>query len=77
MGKCLKDVLLVVLCFVMPPAAVFVQGGYDFGCQFIINVLLTLLAWAPGTIHALCLLCCWKGRADPDDAQEALLPDES
>ena len=45
-------ILRLILCFIFPPLAVF-----DKGCGAIILVLiLTLLAWLPGTIAAL-IIC--------------------
>ncbi len=43
--------LLVLLAIILPPAAVAVKSGIGF--QFVLNILLTLLAWLPGVIHAL------------------------
>lgn len=45
-------ILLVILSFILPPLAVFLR--YDeAGTPFIVNVILTLLFWIPGVIHAL------------------------
>ncbi len=47
MGSCTKAVLGVLL----PPVAVLIEKGC--GCDFIINLLLTIcLAWIGGIIHA-------------------------
>jgi uncharacterized membrane protein YqaE (UPF0057 family) len=44
--------LLVILCFFIPPLAVYLK--YDeAGKPFIVNVILTLLCGLPGVIHAL------------------------
>lgn len=45
------SVLTIVLSILLPPLAVFLQKG--LGSDFLINVLLTLLGWLPGVIHAL------------------------
>ncbi len=44
----------IVLAILMPPAAVALR--YGFSKQFFINLILTLLAWIPGVIHALLVL---------------------
>lgn len=45
-------ILLVVLCFLIPPLAVYLK--YDeIGKPFWVNVILTLLCGLPGVIHAL------------------------
>lgn len=46
-----NKILLVVLAFLLPPAAVALKSG--FGQSFVINLILTLLMWLPGVIHAL------------------------
>lgn len=43
--------LRVVLAIVLPPLAVFLTMGIS--SAFVINLLLTLLGWLPGSIHAL------------------------
>lgn len=44
--------LLVILCFLLPPLAVYLK--YDeAGTPFIVNLLLTIFFWIPGVIHAL------------------------
>ncbi|OAP58713.1 hypothetical protein AYL99_07803 [Fonsecaea erecta] len=45
-----SDVLLYVLALFLPPVAVLLKTG--FGGDFIINILLCLLWWFPGIIHA-------------------------
>ncbi len=45
-------ILLVILSFILPPLAVYLL--YDeAGTPFIVNLILTLLFWVPGVIHAL------------------------
>lgn len=39
-----------VLAVLLPPVAVFMYGTPG---QALLNVLLTLIAWVPGVIHAL------------------------
>ncbi len=45
-------ILLVILSFLLPPLAVYLVYD-DAGTPFIVNVILTLLFWIPGVIHAL------------------------
>ncbi|MFP3939586.1 MAG: YqaE/Pmp3 family membrane protein [Thermoanaerobaculia bacterium] len=45
------SLLQLVLAILFPPISVFLQTG--FGVQLLINVLLTLIGWLPGVIHAL------------------------
>lgn len=44
----------IILALLLPPIAVFLKVG--FGAQFWINILLTLLGYLPGMIHALWVL---------------------
>lgn len=41
----------IALALLLPPVGVFMTTGV--GATLIINVLLTLLGWLPGSIHAL------------------------
>jgi len=45
------DVLRILLAIVLPPLGVFLQVG--LGLHFWINILLTLLGYVPGIIHAI------------------------
>ena len=45
------DVLRIILSVIIPPLGVFLQVG--LGGQFWLNVLLTLLGYIPGVVHAL------------------------
>ena len=45
------DILRVILAIILPPVGVFLQVGLT--TQFWINVILTLLGYLPGIIHAL------------------------
>ena len=49
-----NKILLVVLAFLLPPAAVALRDG--IGTSFIINLVLTLFMWIPGVIHALMVI---------------------
>lgn len=41
----------ILLAVLLPPIAIFLTFG--FGPTLIINILLTLLGWLPGSIHAV------------------------
>ncbi|MEG6549598.1 YqaE/Pmp3 family membrane protein [Desulfocurvibacter africanus] len=45
------DILRILLAILIPPLGVFLQVG--IGVQFWINILLTLLGYIPGIIHAI------------------------
>ncbi|WP_419814114.1 YqaE/Pmp3 family membrane protein [Glacieibacterium sp.] len=44
-------ILLIIASILLPPLGVFLARG--IGTDFWINVVLTLLGWLPGVIHAL------------------------
>ncbi|CAM4347300.1 YqaE/Pmp3 family membrane protein [Gillisia limnaea] len=44
------SILTIVLNILLPPLAVFLKHG--LGVTFLISILLTLLGWIPGMIHA-------------------------
>lgn len=45
------DILRILLAIVLPPVGVFLQVG--LGLHFWLNILLTLLGYIPGVIHAI------------------------
>jgi uncharacterized membrane protein YqaE (UPF0057 family) len=44
------DVIRILLAILLPPLGVFLQVG--IGLHFWLNILLTLLGYVPGIIHA-------------------------
>ncbi len=48
------DVLRILLAILLPPVGVFLQVG--IGLQFWLNILLTLLGYVPGIIHAVYII---------------------
>jgi len=48
------DVIRILLAILPPPLGVFLQVG--LGLQFWLNVLLTLLGYVPGIIHAVYII---------------------
>ncbi|PSQ75234.1 MAG: YqaE/Pmp3 family membrane protein [Bacteroidetes bacterium QH_7_64_110] len=45
------DLLRVLLSILLPPLGVFLEEG--IGTQFWINLLLTLMGYIPGLVHAI------------------------
>lgn len=45
------EILKIILAIVLPPVGVFLQVG--IGKHFWINIILTLLGYIPGIIHAV------------------------
>jgi len=45
------DVVRVLLAIILPPLGVFMQVG--LGLHFWLNILLTILGYVPGIIHAV------------------------
>ncbi|HZK07693.1 MAG TPA: YqaE/Pmp3 family membrane protein [Bacteroidales bacterium] len=50
----MSSILKVILAFLMPPLAVALEFG--IGGKFLLNLLLTMLGYIPGLIHALIVL---------------------
>ena len=48
------DCLRVVLSLIIPPVGVFLK--VDFGFQFWLNILLTLIGYIPGLVHAIWII---------------------
>ena len=46
-----NKLVLIILALLIPPLAVFLKKGV--GKDFFINLLLTIIIWIPGMIHAL------------------------
>ncbi len=49
-----QDMLRIVVAVLLPPLGVFLQVG--FTAQFFINILLTLLGYVPGIVHAVWII---------------------
>jgi uncharacterized membrane protein YqaE (UPF0057 family) len=50
----MMDVIRIILSVIIPPLGVFLKVG--IGVQFWINILLTLLGYIPGVLHALYII---------------------
>jgi uncharacterized membrane protein YqaE (UPF0057 family) len=48
------DVVRILVAIILPPLGVFLQVG--IGLQFWLNILLTLLGYIPGIIHAVYII---------------------
>ncbi len=48
------DSIRIILSIILPPLGVFLQVG--IGAHFWINILLTLLGYFPGLIHAIYII---------------------
>jgi uncharacterized membrane protein YqaE (UPF0057 family) len=48
------DVIRVICAILLPPLGVFLQVG--LGGQFWLNILLTLLGYIPGIVHAVWII---------------------
>jgi len=48
------DIVRVIFAILLPPVGVFLQVG--LGLQFWLNILLTLLGYIPGIIHAIWII---------------------
>jgi uncharacterized membrane protein YqaE (UPF0057 family) len=53
-GVSAMDIIRIILSVLLPPLGVFLQVG--LGAHFWINILLTLLGYIPGLIHAIYII---------------------
>jgi len=44
------SILIIILNILLPPVAVFMKHG--IGTTLLISIILTLIGWLPGVIHA-------------------------
>ena len=50
----LGDFLRLILAIILPPIGVFTRVG--FGLHFWLNILLTILGYIPGIVHAVWII---------------------
>jgi uncharacterized membrane protein YqaE (UPF0057 family) len=50
----MANLLRILLAILLPPVGVFLTVG--FGGQFWLNILLTILGYIPGIVHALWII---------------------
>ena len=48
------DIVRIIIAIFLPPLGVFLQVG--LGGQFWLNILLTLLGYVPGLVHAIWII---------------------
>ena len=48
-----NTVLMIIICLLLPPLGAALSRG--IGLQFLLNIILTILGYLPGQIHALWL----------------------
>ncbi|MBB3951393.1 uncharacterized membrane protein YqaE (UPF0057 family) [Aureimonas jatrophae] len=48
---CLMDLIKIIIAIILPPLGVFMEVG--LGKHFWINIILTLLGYIPGIVHAV------------------------
>ncbi|KXC38107.1 hypothetical protein AW893_02735 [Pseudomonas aeruginosa] len=48
------DLIRILIAILLPPLGVFLQAG--FGGAFWLNILLTLLGYIPGIVHAVYII---------------------
>ena len=57
MAKKKASILLIILAILLPFVAVLIKKG--LGKDFIINIILCILFYIPGIIHALWIVLKW------------------
>ncbi len=57
-GLIMADIIRIILSVIIPPLGVFLQVG--LGKHFWINIILTLLGYIPGLIHAIWIIARTK-----------------
>ena len=50
----MNKLILIILAILLPPVAVFLKSGA--GKDLLINIILTLIFFIPGVLHALWLI---------------------
>lgn len=48
------DILRIIFSILIPPLGVFLQVGLGF--HFFLNIILTILGYVPGVIHAIYII---------------------
>ncbi|KAJ9618729.1 plasma membrane proteolipid Pmp3 [Taxawa tesnikishii (nom. ined.)] len=49
-----SDIIKIIFAIILPPVGVFLETGCNV--DFFINILLTILGYIPGIIHALYII---------------------
>jgi uncharacterized membrane protein YqaE (UPF0057 family) len=61
------DLLRIIVAIVLPPLGVFMQEGLRK--RFWINLVLTLLGYIPGVIHAIYVIVRYEPRSLPNSGE--------
>lgn len=56
------DIVRIIIAILLPPLGIFLKVG--IGLHFWINIVLTLLGYIPGIVHAVYIIGA-KGRSTP------------
>lgn len=48
-----QQIIECIFAIFIPPVAVLIHGGHEWVLHLVINIILWILGWIPGTIHAL------------------------
>lgn len=46
-----SDLFLIIIAIILPPLAMLIETG--LGKQFLINLVLTMIGFVPGVVHAV------------------------
>lgn len=57
----MADLIRIILSVLVPPLGVFLQVG--LGKHFWLNILLTILGYVPGLVHAIWVIVTFPRRA--------------
>ena len=66
------DLIRIILSILLPPLGVFLQVG--IGKHFWINILLTILGYIPGIVHAVWIICLLYTSPSPRDLSTSRMP---
>eukprot|EP01115_Flamella_aegyptia_P013503 TRINITY_DN72271_c0_g1_i1.p1 TRINITY_DN72271_c0_g1~~TRINITY_DN72271_c0_g1_i1.p1 ORF type:complete len:82 (-),score=2.53 TRINITY_DN72271_c0_g1_i1:253-498(-) len=56
-GVHVGDLILCILAIFLPPLPVLLKVGCT--CQFCLNIILCLILWLPGILHAWWVICTY------------------
>lgn len=67
-------ILLIEIFFVifLPPVTALMERGC--GIDFVLNIILTILGWIPGMVHAIYLIVVGKGNLDVEKGSATPAP---
>ncbi len=64
------DLIRIVIAIFIPPLGVFLQVG--LGLHFWLNIVLTLLGYIPGIVHAIWVIVRkWPRARSPDSGEKS------